>query len=304
MTPRKKKKRKSILAQRAEYALYRVLAAPIRAAAPKRLESWSGRTAALLPHLLRKRHRIVEKNLRIAFPEMSQQERQRIGRECWSYFAGMVFRFLHASGESAEKSAARVRFRDRQVVDALLAQQRGIVFVTCHYGDWERGVHVLNALNVPTTVVARILDNKLLENDLYRARLRSGVDLVDRRAAARGLIRTLAQKGIIAMLADQAVRPREGILVPFLGVDAWTTVGPAKLALKADCPIVCVFACPVDEEVIVDIDLIIDPRDLPADQRNVEAITRMINDVIGARIRATPELWMWMHDRWKGTGSS
>jgi len=33
------------------------------------------------------------------------------------------------------------------------------------------------------------------------------------------------------------------------------------------------------------------------------ALTRRINDVISRRIEAHPELWLWMHDRWKGTAT-
>jgi len=32
-------------------------------------------------------------------------------------------------------------------------------------------------------------------------------------------------------------------------------------------------------------------------------LTRRINDVISQRIAAHPELWLWMHDRWKGTAT-
>jgi lauroyl/myristoyl acyltransferase len=32
------------------------------------------------------------------------------------------------------------------------------------------------------------------------------------------------------------------------------------------------------------------------------ALTERINDVISRRIASRPELWLWMHDRWKATG--
>jgi lauroyl/myristoyl acyltransferase len=31
-------------------------------------------------------------------------------------------------------------------------------------------------------------------------------------------------------------------------------------------------------------------------------LTQRLNDVISRRIISRPELWLWMHDRWKGTG--
>ena len=58
---------------------------------------------------------------------------------------------------------------------------------------------------------------KLLERDLTRSRARTGIDLVNKRGAARSLVRGLHEKRTIVLLPDQAVRPSEGILVPFLG---------------------------------------------------------------------------------------
>ena len=42
---------------------------------------------------------------------------------------------------------------------------------------------------------------------------------------------------------------------------------------------------------------------LDSDEKNAEALTTRINDVISRRIAARPELWLWMHDRWKGNAS-
>jgi lauroyl/myristoyl acyltransferase len=36
-------------------------------------------------------------------------------------------------------------------------------------------------------------------------------------------------------------------------------------------------------------------------EKDPEALTGRINEVISRRIAAQPELWLWMHDRWKGT---
>jgi lauroyl/myristoyl acyltransferase len=41
---------------------------------------------------------------------------------------------------------------------------------------------------------------------------------------------------------------------------------------------------------------------LSEDERDPMALTQRINDIISRRIAAWPELWLWMHDRWKGTG--
>jgi lauroyl/myristoyl acyltransferase len=45
----------------------------------------------------------------------------------------------------------------------------------------------------------------------------------------------------------------------------------------------------------------IDLESLPDDERDPIALTTRMNEIISRRIREQPELWLWMHDRWKGT---
>jgi lauroyl/myristoyl acyltransferase len=37
-------------------------------------------------------------------------------------------------------------------------------------------------------------------------------------------------------------------------------------------------------------------------ERDPVELTKRINEIISNRIHARPDLWLWMHDRWKGTG--
>lgn len=295
-----KKRRKNVLAQRAEYLVYRALSFPVRTSSEKRINGWSDRVARLAPKLFARRHKMILRNLGRVFPELSDQKREEVARACWRHFASVSFRFIRASGDSAADLIARSDVVGRQHFDRALALGNGVIIVTAHYGDWEAAAAVLSEVEAPVTIVARELDNQLLERDLYSARMRANVTLVDRRRAARPLIRTLEQKGAVVVLADQAVQPREGILVPFLGRPAWTTPAPARLAVKQGAPIVVVFCEPQpDHRVRIDVLPAIDPAQLPPDQRTPEALMTRINDLLSQRIREHPELWLWMHDRWK-----
>lgn len=299
---KKTKKPKSAALTRAEYALYRLVAAPLRRASRSTIDRWSDRVGRLLPRMLARRDALVRRNLAWIFPEMDDAQRDVIARECWRFFAGMTFRYLHNSGRGADAVAMTV---DRpEVVDEVLGRGRGAIFMTAHFGDWEGSLNLLNQYDVPITVVFRMLDNTLLNRDLYLARGRANVSFVERRNAARPLLKTLESKGVVVLLADQAVKAREGVLVPFLGKPAWTTPAPAKLALRTGAPLVFMFARPAAEGIVIEVDQVIDPKQLPEAERTPEALMTRCNDVFSARIRRDPHLWLWMHDRWKGTERS
>jgi KDO2-lipid IV(A) lauroyltransferase len=297
--PKKKKKKGKVLA-RAEYALYRAVSSPVRRASYHSIDRWSGRLGRFLSRAIRPRQRLALENLARVFPEMPEEQRVAIARRCWTHFAAAALRFLRQAGEPTETLAALVKTDGKHYVNEAVARGKGLIVITAHYGDWERGLPLLTEWKVDLTVIARALDNPLLERDLYRARSRENIQVVDRRNAARPLLKTLQSGGIAIILADQAVQEREGIKVPFLGLPAWTTPAPARLALKLGSAIIFVFCEPTsDGAVDMEITPPIYPEELPESERNAEALTLRINDVLSAKIRQRPELWLWMHDRWK-----
>lgn len=296
----KSKRTKSRVVARAEYTLFRLLSLPVRKSSERGIARWSERIARYAPRLFARRHHMVLRNLGRVFPEWDAARREEVARACWKHFATVSLRFIRASGESAADLVGRTEVVGRHHFDRALEQGKGVVVVTAHYGDWEAAAAVLSEVDAPVTVVARALDNDLLERELYSARMRANVSMVDRRRAARPLLRTLEEKGAVVVLADQAVQPREGILVPFLGRPAWTTPAPARLALKTGAPIVVVFCEPQEaRRVRIDVLPAIDPLALEASERTQETLMARINDILSERIRQRPELWLWMHDRWK-----
>jgi Kdo2-lipid IVA lauroyltransferase/acyltransferase len=294
------RRRKSAIIERLEYSIYRAISFPVRRASTPAIERWSSRIARIAPRLLRGRQELVLRNLRRSFPERTEEERKEIARHCWEHFSGMVLRFIRRTGGRGRPA---FDIRGREHVDRLLARGRGIVMVTAHYGDWEAAISAFTQVSVPVVVVARLLDNRMLERDLYSERLQSNVTVVDRRRAARPLLRTIEAGGIVVLLVDQAVKPREGVLVPFLGRPAWTTPAAARLVLRSGAGLLFVFCEPKgSEEVLIEVTTPIVADELSPEEATVEALTETVNQVISERIRQAPHFWLWMHDRWKGAG--
>jgi len=204
---------------------------------------------------------------------------------------------------SLEEIAERCPVVNAEILHDGIARGRGVILVSAHYGGWEvAGLAIMSQVkNVHT--VRRPLDNEYLERDLARVQARTGVVVLDRRKAARSLMKALSQNAVVVLVPDQAVLPREGILAPFMGRKAWTTPAPAKLALRLGSTIVFAFCIPDGARHRLEFEGPIRVDQLNDDDRTAEALTARINDVISRRIAARPELWLWMHDRWKGTAS-
>lgn len=297
------RRRKNPLLERLEYLAYRVVAARARKASDAALLRWGARIGSFTRLFARRRTRLAVENFRACFPERAG-EAEAVIKECWRHMGREALTTIKMQELSPEEIAATCDFAGVDLVREAMARGRGTIMITAHYGSWETAGLAVTAIVGPVTTVARSLDNELLAADLERVRARTGATVVDRRAAARALYKTLAGNGAIAILPDQAVLPREGVLVPFLGRPAWTTDAPAKLAARLGSTIVFAFCIgdatgrhrfEFEEPIRVD--------QLTEEEKQPVPLTTRINDVISRRIAARPELWLWMHDRWKGTAT-
>ena len=299
--PRRKRRKNPILA-RIEYVLYRMIAWAVVSRSDQSLERWGNRLGGAAAILLRSRHRLALRNLRATFPEKTDSEIRRIAGECWRHFGRSLLEYLRCQRMSASEITQRGKLVNQHLLEEQLSRGKGVILISAHFGSWEFGGLLVMTMVDRVTTVTRPLDNELLERDLIRFRAQTGAKVVDRRRAARHLVRALTDGGVVVLLPDQAVLPREGILSPFLGRPAWTTPVPAKLALKLGAAVVFVFCIPHKAGHSLEFEEPIQIDQLPEEERNPEQLTQRINDVISRRIAARPELWLWMHDRWKATG--
>jgi Kdo2-lipid IVA lauroyltransferase/acyltransferase len=296
--------RKNPVLQAVEYGAYRAVARLVRNASDARIQKWGTRFGAASRRVLRGRDRLAMRNLRAAFPEKDATDLRTTLDAAWRHFGREMLEYVRMQSMSMEEIVERCPFVNADLVEAGLARGKGVVLISAHWGGWEVAGLVITALTKDVRTVARVLDNEYLERDLARMRAKTGVEVIDRRKAARPLMKGLAENALVVMLPDQAVKPREGILVPFLGRPAWTTDAPAKLALRHGSTIVFAFCIPDGTRHRLEFEEAIRVDQLPPAEQDPAALTTRINDVISRRIAARPDLWLWMHDRWKWTGES
>ena len=152
----------------------------------------------------------------------------------------------------------------------------------------------------PMSVLARPLDNPHLNALLERIRTRTGNSVIYRQGAVRKVLRELAANHGVAMLIDQHMHTPDAIYVDFFERPAATTSALAALALRTGAPVVPVFALPLPRRPL--------PHDLRAPGRAaarrtrptpIREFTQRCTDVLEMYVRRHPELWLWMHRRWR-----
>ena len=284
--------KKSWLLQRSEYALYRAVAWGTRRLSKNGVLRWGDRLGNLARRILGSRDRLAMRNLRETFPEKSESELRSTLDDCWRHFGREALLYVRAQDQTIEEITSEVQFVNTGVFEDALARGKGVILISAHYGGWEIAGLAAMSLVKNVRTIARPLDNTFLERDLARLRSRTGAAVLDRKRAAREMMQALSQNAVVVLLLDQAVLPREGILVPFLGRPAWTTPVPAKLAKRRGATIVFAFCIPHGSEHRLEFGNPILVDQMTAAECEPEALTKRINGVISERIAAQPELWL------------
>lgn len=298
---REKGEKRVTLRHRLEYALYLVFRSVARTIGDGGLDALGSFVAGLASKLVRRRTELADRNLAMVYPDMPDSERERIVRACWKHYATESIRYVRDSGVSFEQIAKRFDVEGRACMEHALSFDKGVILFSAHFGSWENALSVLTQFGRKVVVVGRVLDNPLLHQRLFEGRTRSGFELLDRRAAARELVRALQEKAVVVLLLDQAVREHEGAIVPFLGRASWTTTAPARLAGKYGCPVLSVFTYPAEAGRRERVEF---GPVLETDGLDEVGIMTLVNERIGQHVHVDPHLWLWFHDRWKGVGES
>jgi KDO2-lipid IV(A) lauroyltransferase len=272
---------------------------------PAALVHASGSALGLMFFVLDRAHRtIAQQNLAAALPIRTARERHAIAREVFKHFGRLLFELLRFGTLSPEAILARSEFEGEERARLAYAQGHGVLFFTGHLGFWE--LHAIaHAVRIePIGVLARALDNARLNAVLEAIRQRTGNTVIYREGTIRHVMRMLRAGHGVALLIDQHIQGRDAVYVDFFNRPVATTSLLAALALRTGAPVIPVFALPVGRgryRMIYEHPVEPPPTDTP---EAVREFTQRCTDVLEMYVRRHPELWLWMHRRWRESGRS
>lgn len=255
--------------------------------------------------------RVAHRNLEIAFPEKSKAEHERIARGSFESLGRLLGELTQFPRATPEKLRGLIEFQfeseesrdspDAVAIQETLAKRRGMLLLGPHLGNWEMGVFAYSAFERNLTYLARPLDNPLIEEFTVRLRSRFGNQAIDKNNSVLKAMSVLREGGILGVLPDVNVLPRDGVFVPFFGTLACTTSGVAMMAMRTNA-IIVPMCCVWDEEggkYNVMFGKLIEPPHTGDRHRDVYEITAAFTAEMEKFIRAYPEQWLWIHKRWK-----
>jgi KDO2-lipid IV(A) lauroyltransferase len=259
--------------------------------------------AALAIRLDRRHRRIGLVNLAIAFPEKSQPERSRILVASYRNLGRTIAEIAQIGRLTRANVRERITIADESLwrqLPAILPQQ-GVLVLTGHFGNWELFAYAHGLLGYPVHLVRQTIKNPLVDRFIDRMRRHAGTQTLRKHAAARGVLRAIADHALVVLPLDQNASRRTGVFVDFFGKPASTNAGFGRVVARTGVPVYPAFL--VREGTTSRHRIVILPR-LPfasmADRdQAAREFTQRCSAILEAVIREHPDHWLWTHRRWR-----
>ena len=245
------------------------------------------------------RRKVVMLNLRIAFPQKSYRELQRLCRKTLiSFMYNFVefTRIIHIDQEFIEQ---RVTVDGMKVLEEVQARGKGIVVVSGHLGNWEVMGAAASRLGYPITYIVKRVKDQLLDDLINGWRRKVGVDIIYARESGKKIVPHLNAGRIVAFMIDQDAGKR-GVWIDFFNQPASTPRGAAVYSLRTGAPVLFMYDVrkPGGRHHVVIREVEINREDGLSE----ESIIRVMSELTRALEEAIcryPEQYMWMHHRWR-----
>ncbi len=245
----------------------------------------------------------VKRNLRVIYPEAGERHIRQLCRQTFGYL-GVATAELVKLPQIWRERKQRIEFEVSPAARSRLQPGRANVFVTAHVGAWQLTNLIFRQYGMTVSTVYAAESNAFLQRHLLRLRTSFGSKLVASEEGVRPLYRELTAGNSIGLATD--TRLDSGQPIPFFGVDAYTNISAARLALKTGAALIPVRAGRLEPgRFFIRVHDPIDNPDPEADIRSQAiAMTTLVNRHFEQWIREAPEQWMCLKRRWPKDCSS
>ncbi|MCP4317065.1 MAG: lipid A biosynthesis lauroyl acyltransferase [Hyphomicrobiales bacterium] len=248
------------------------------------------------------RHRLVLHNLKRAFPDMPEREREAIALDMWGNMASLMAEYIFVEElidhDLETGDGGMIDVQGKEVFLDLRDNPRPFIVFTAHTGNFELLPIVAAKYGLNVTALFRPPNNPFIAKRLMSARRTHMGQLVPSQVGASwSLASVLDAGGGVGLLVDQKFH--RGAKTKFFDQDVQTNPLLVKLARNYDCEVFPARSIRLPNGRFR---LEIEPAvELPRNgdgHIDVAATAQMLNDKVESWVREYPGQWQWFHDRW------
>ena len=263
---------------------------PLRHA--RRATGWLGGPLHLL---MRRRARIVRRNLELCYPEKTTTERRKIERAHFVNLAESVGEIAVAWHHPGRLDASVGDVKGLEHLEAARAGGRGVLLLTGHFTCLELGARLFGE-RVAARAIYRPLRNPTLERLQTRGRARYAAAMIPRHNL-RAMVRHLRAGGVLWYAPDQDMGRDRSVFAPFFSIPTATATGMLELARLGRAAVVPMI--PHKHPETKRVTVVLEPALEAFPSGNDVADLARFNEMLEQHVRAVPATYWWLHRRFK-----
>ena len=247
--------------------------------------------AKLVDLLVPRLRRIAIKNLTMAGYSKPDETAEGV----FLSIARLLAAFARLPRLTPQNISKLIRYDGLENFQIAIAKGRGVLVATAHLGNWELSAFSHAWMTAPMHIVVRPLDNPRIDALVERYRALSGNHIIEKKDAARGILKALKAGDAVGILIDQNTTLDQGVFIDFFGRKACAGTAFAKLAHHSGAAVVPGFALWSKEEQRYILHFY---PEIPMNG-DVQQDTQRIHSHLESVIHQYPDQWLWIHRRWK-----
>jgi KDO2-lipid IV(A) lauroyltransferase len=284
------------------YLVVRLAIAVVQALPLEVCSQGAATLATFFTRIVGVRRRVVDENLRTAFPSMPPNEREAIHWQMWHHLFLMAAEIAHTPRKVHETNwREHSQIVNQELFVRTLLCGRPLVLISAHYGNFELGGYLMGLFGFPTYTVARRLDNPYLDRFVNDFRGRTGQYMLPKQGSRDLIQEVLEGGGILTLLGDQAAGEK-ACWVEFFGRPASTHKAVAAFSLANQAPTMVSYARRLDAPLHYEVgpEAICDPAEAGFELGSIPLLAQWYTQHLENLIRRSPGQYWWLHRRWKG----
>jgi Lauroyl/myristoyl acyltransferase len=236
---------------------------------------------------------------------MTLEEREKIAKAVFVEMLKSFFDYIAYSRVTDKKRYfSLIEVSGEEHLRTAYERGKGVICLVPHLSSWEFAAITPPMLGYQTSAASKKMKSNLLENIMIKFRESRGMKNITREGSYQKLIETLKKGECLVLMIDQDTKVKS-VFVDFMGKQAYTPLGAARLALETEAVVVPMAMTRKKDQ---NYRFIIYPE-LPTirtdnTEADLLANTQEQTKILENIIREYPEQWVWMHRRWKTTPES
>ncbi len=248
-------------------------------------------------YILRYRREIVSANLKIAFPEKPESERNRIAKK---FYHNLIDTFIESIKfiSISKKQIIKHSTGDFDLINQLIAKGYNVHIMAGHQFNWEYA-NLLYAMHLskPFVGIYMPIDNKILNRIFFKFRKSYGTILISAQDFKNRMHKVFSKQYILALAADQNPgNPANGYWMNFFGKPVPFVTGPSKGAVKNNTAVVVVGFNKTKRGYYNFTAKLLAEN---GSNYSPEQLTVLYKNALEEIIRKDPSNYLWSHRRWK-----